>query len=80
MNETLVCKVSTTLTKLMYNNSYGVVFILYGVVMFSMRCYAIKVGDFGMSRHLEENYYMSSGGTVPIKWTAPEVCVEYSRV
>ena len=37
----------------------------------------IKVGDFGMSRHLEENYYMSTGGTVPIKWTAPEVGVYY---
>lgn len=33
----------------------------------------MQVGDFGMSRHLEENYYLSTGGTVPIKWTAPEV-------
>ena len=27
-----------------------------------------------MSRDLKESeYYISSGGTVPIKWTAPEV-------
>ena len=27
-----------------------------------------------MSRNLhEENYYVSSGGQVPVKWTAPEV-------
>ena len=28
-----------------------------------------------MSRDLEdENYYISHGGKVPVKWTAPEVC------
>ena len=27
-----------------------------------------------MSRDLQnENYYLSSGGQIPIKWTAPEV-------
>ncbi|CAI8019033.1 Ephrin type-A receptor 8 (Fragment) [Geodia barretti] len=32
-----------------------------------------KISDFGMSRDLEdENYYMSQGGKVPVKWTAPE--------
>ncbi|XP_019855622.1 PREDICTED: serine/threonine-protein kinase STE20-like isoform X2 [Amphimedon queenslandica] len=32
-----------------------------------------KIGDFGMSRDLEdENYYVSHGGKVPVKWTAPE--------
>ena len=32
-----------------------------------------KVADFGMSRDLaDENYYVSRGGMVPIKWTAPE--------
>ncbi len=37
-------------------------------------CFPIKVADFGMSRDLEDNnYYVSKGGLVPIKWTAPEV-------
>ena len=30
-----------------------------------------------MSRDVEdENYYVSKGGKVPVKWTAPEVKVE----
>ena len=33
-----------------------------------------QIADFGMSRDLQdENYYVSSGGQVPVKWTAPEV-------
>ena len=29
-----------------------------------------------MSRDiLDENYYITSGGKIPVKWTAPEVCV-----
>ncbi|KAL5486806.1 hypothetical protein EMCRGX_G019336 [Ephydatia muelleri] len=32
-----------------------------------------KIADFGLSRNLEdENYYISKGGMVPVKWTAPE--------
>ena len=32
-----------------------------------------KVADFGMSRDLaDENYYVSHGGMIPVKWTAPE--------
>ena len=35
-----------------------------------------QVADFGMSRDLaDENYYISHGGKIPVKWTAPEVCV-----
>ena len=26
-----------------------------------------------MSRDLQENYYVSHGGKIPVKWTAPEV-------
>ena len=34
-----------------------------------------KVADFGMSRDLAyEEYYISHGGIIPVKWTAPEVC------
>ena len=33
-----------------------------------------QIADFGMSRDLmDENYYISHGGMIPIKWTAPEV-------
>ena len=33
-----------------------------------------QISYFGMSRGLEEEtYYMSKGGKIPIKWTAPEV-------
>ena len=36
----------------------------------------IQVADFGMSRDLEdENYYISHGGKIPVKWSAPEVGV-----
>ena len=33
-----------------------------------------QIGDFGMSRDLEDNnYYITHGGKIPVKWTAPEV-------
>ena len=33
-----------------------------------------QIADFGMSRDLEDDkYYTSSGGLIPIKWTAIEV-------
>ena len=32
-----------------------------------------QVADFGMSRDLDdEHYYISQGGAIPVKWTAPE--------
>ena len=33
-----------------------------------------KISDFGLARHAIENdeYYTSSGGKIPLKWTAPE--------
>ena len=34
----------------------------------------LQIGDFGMSHDLlDENYYITSGGKTPVKWTAPEV-------
>ena len=34
----------------------------------------IQIADFGMSRDLiDDNYYITSGGKIPVKWTAPEV-------
>ena len=36
-------------------------------------CVEFKVADFGMSRDLaDETYYISHGGMIPVKWTAPE--------
>ena len=33
-----------------------------------------QIADFGMSRDLaDETYYISRGGKIPVKWTAPEV-------
>ena len=35
---------------------------------------ACKIGDFGLARHVieDDDYYTSSGGLIPLKWTAPE--------
>ena len=36
----------------------------------------LQISDFGMARDLEEsNYYISHGGKIPVKWTAPEVAL-----
>ena len=33
----------------------------------------LQISDFGMSRGLEnDSYYVSCGGMIPVKWTAPE--------
>ena len=33
-----------------------------------------QIADFGMSRDLSDgDYYVSHGGMIPVKWTAPEV-------
>lgn len=38
-----------------------------------------KIADFGMSRDLEDDtYYISSGGKIPLRWTAPEA-LEYKK-
>jgi serine/threonine protein kinase len=36
--------------------------------------YCVKVSDFGLSRSAEKGYYQSHDKTIPIKWSAPEVC------
>jgi len=42
--------------------------------------YVVQIADFGMSRDLiNENYYITSGGKIPVKWTAPEVVNSYSQ-
>ena len=33
----------------------------------------LQIADFGMSRALQDaEYYVSHGGKIPVKWTAPE--------
>ena len=33
----------------------------------------MQIADFGMSRALQDaDYYVSRGGKIPVKWTAPE--------
>ena len=33
----------------------------------------LQIADFGLSRDLQnEDYYVSHGGKIPVKWTAPE--------
>ena len=39
----------------------------------------LQISDFGMSRDLEnDSYYISHGGMIPVKWTAPEVTLVHS--
>ena len=34
----------------------------------------LQIADFGMSRDvIDDGYYITSGGKIPVKWTAPEV-------
>ena len=41
--------------------------VLYNII-------TVRFSDFEMSHGVEdENYYVSRGGKIPIKWTAPEV-------
>ena len=42
--------------------------------------FTIKITDFGMSRDLEDDYYITHGGVVPVKWTAPEVVYMYIQL
>ena len=44
------------------------------VIVYNIIIIALQIGDFGMSRDLEDNnYYITHGGEIPVKWTAPEV-------
>ncbi|XP_065899772.1 uncharacterized protein [Dysidea avara] len=47
-------------------------------ILVSDKC-TCKIADFGMSRDLlNQNYYLISGGKIPVKWTAPEA-LHYRR-
>ena len=48
-------------------------FILH-VVVAVLTIFLLQIADFGLSRDLmDEEYYVSHGGKIPVKWTAPEV-------
>jgi tRNA A-37 threonylcarbamoyl transferase component Bud32 len=34
--------------------------------------FSCKIADFGMSRDITNDYYLSQGGRIPLKWTSPE--------
>ena len=34
----------------------------------------VQIADFGMAQDVtDDTYYVTSGGKIPVKWTAPEV-------
>ena len=38
-----------------------------------------QIADFGMARDVsDDNYYVTTGGKIPVKWTSPEVCSSIS--
>ena len=41
----------------------------------------VQIADFGLSRDLQDGeYYKSTGGQIPVKWTSPEVRRSYGFV
>jgi hypothetical protein len=39
-----------------------------------------KVSDFGLAREsADDTYYISRGGALPVRWSAPEVCLCFCR-
>ena len=41
----------------------------------------VQIADFGMSRDLTNDYYyIMSGEMIPVKWTAPEVCIAIDQL
>ena len=51
-----------------YSDTHMIIFYSY------IHTYVYLIADFGMSRDLiDNNYYITSGGKIPVKWTAPEV-------
>ena len=42
--------------------------------VYHMIMLCLQIADFGMARDVaDDNFYIASGGKVPVKWTAPEV-------
>ena len=53
--------------------------LIAGVSYLIMCMHNTQIADFGLSRDLmDDNYYISQGGKIPVKWTAPEA-IDYKR-
>ena len=53
-------------------------FVLFVCLFLYFLFLFLQISDFGMARDLEEsNYYISHGGKIPVKWTAPEVEIPF---
>ena len=49
---------------------------MHGLYLKTLLHFLVQITDFGMTRDIEaSDYYISHGGKVPVKWTAPEVCM-----
>ena len=59
---------------------YSIIYpVRYGAMMTVYLIFNTQIADFGMSRDLvDENYYISHGGKIPVKWTAPEA-IHYKK-
>ena len=78
VSEDDVCKVCGSFSQLPLNHYSLSLFLLSKLSLFCILFIfsLLQIADFGMSRELmDEDYYVSHGGKVPIRWTAPEVCV-----
>jgi len=62
-----VIKVSIITT---WSKQSAYTYIVYYNYVCVMLC---QIADFGMARDVTGDSYYTSGGNVPVKWTAPEV-------
>ncbi len=52
---------------------------ILGLIVYVNIFFCLQIADFGMSRDLADtNYYVAHGGKIPVKWTAPEVCLYFA--
>lgn len=53
----------------------------YIITWYIKNNYQLQIADFGMSRDMVDTiYYITSGGKLPVKWTAPEVGIPYITI
>ena len=45
-------------------------------LLIAIRFCTLQIADFGMARDVaDDTYYISTGGKIPVRWTAPEVWI-----
>ena len=48
----------------------------YYELLLAMRYCIFQIADFGLARDVaDDTYYITSGGKIPVRWTAPEVWI-----